>query len=627
MSNIPGVLPLAQDFQGYLEKLNNKLEQLIQESEDYYSVIHESLPVIERNIELTQQETSLLITYFVETAQEEQAAAEKEKYLISQSLGQIKKNFLEISGYLLNKKEIEKILEIFLKDDNQDNSFSAFVKLVEETKTTLTDVGDISLNAIIFSSHLGSEGMGFRVISDHIHQISTVLHEEMTRIDGLVSALVDWHGHFQGNIESIVTQQEKALEEYIQQLDRVFSLIVNSIQEITSILKNMMDNVSESISPFQELMVLIQRQDIVRQNTENTLKCIGIIQEEFGGYLELLEGGGSREQLLDRATFNSRAMGLVNKLNANMTDSLEGSVEEIHECSQSLIDALGEVYEDSGSLIGFLVGEKSLSQRLSNNNDMSAVDFTFQSLFSFMNDFLKTLIDIRDLVSQLSLEKQQFDQSIGQTKASMEKVQQRVGMLNRIKILVRIELARMKEQDSAIGRKIEDVVEDVNQTLSENQKVFSNLKNELEKNLEQFERLILGNQSRIGRAVNDVQDSLDKLNTTNKIINQAIQALSKEIEVLNTEVNKVFLRIQDSGKIKGLIQEINALIQEAIENSTRQGEMVMGHFQVDKWEEKNQDLVKMFDLFTSYLERSAAKDYLEDQTLDEGTDEGELTLF
>ncbi len=609
------------------EKIQNavaKLKMLIDETEHYYGIVHESLPIIERNLGLTEQEINILINYFIESGETPHTADTDEFFLFAQVLQQVRNNFQEISALLVGQDEVNHMLGMFLGGIDKENSFQTFIELIDMIKETLSDINDISLNAIIFSSRLGDKGWAFAVVSDQILQTANFLEKEFLGIDVFLGKLNLWYGEFQNDVEGIIGNQERAIKEYIHKLEEIFGHFTVSIREINNILRNIMANVQLVVSPFQELMVLIQRQDIIRQNMENTIKCLQMLETKHETYLALSEYEGDTDKRLDHIVFISRVTGMTLKLVEGMSDQLVGSLDEISLTAKNLMEALAGVKEESQQLGAYLAGEPSIMQ---GNGTMTMVDYTFNDVFVFMGEFKKVLLNIKNRVNSLTGDRSVYTENIQQVQKSLETVQDRVSLLRKIKILARIELARINQQDAAIGQKIETVIEAVDQTVSVNRNSFFTLKGHLDTDLNRFEQLISRNQQRIDNALSEVGTSLERFAAANDISSQAVLALSREISELYEKLIPVNSRLQHTVNLRQTIAELKEQFQEIADIAGEQQKKEMQHCGVVEWQEKSEELLDLYKVFTGYLERLHVKEYLQADELDEGSAEGELTLF
>ncbi|MGF7186306.1 putative coiled-coil protein SlyX [Desulfitispora alkaliphila] len=597
------------------------LQKTIEATESYYGLIHESLPEIERNLELTDQETNILIEYFIDAEEQHMSKGEADtKYLVFQALEQIKSNFSEISELLLDQEQINQLLQSFLKKEESDEaSFSSFLQLVKQIEESLSNVGDVSLNAIIFSSRLGEKGLAFRVVSDNIHQTAIALEEEFANISNLSFSLEEWHKKFQDSVVEIVNGQDMAIREYFNRLDGVFSSVTESIKVVSQILRDLMVNVKSVVEPFQELMVLIQRQDIIRQNMENTIKCIETISVKYEQFLQFDESV-EKEKVLDYITFISKGTDLAKILGDNVEAQIISSTNGISKTTTEIAQNLQGVKEDATQLTQFFYSDNS------ETNELAFVDYTFNQVFDFMEQFMDILINIRQQVDNIGFGHSDFNTNFGKMEHSMTLVKDKVGFLNKIIILARIELARMSEGKDC-GDRIEGVVREINKTVDENKNVFGQLKDSLTTELTRFEQVIGSNQEQIDKASEKVKASFAELKTANEIVNKAILALDVEIKNLQTQINTIYSKLEEKDDIIKNVKNMNNSLAEINNSASEAREEVLNKYGLDSWEEKNHELIELFKLFTSYIERQTAKEYLEYEEFDEGSEEGELTLF
>lgn len=614
----------------FLDNLNfiiGKMGELINKTEDYYGVIHENLPAIERNIELTKQETSILVKYFLSAVENSDLQGDAETYLlIAHALKDIKNNFQEISKNLLDEREAQNILDLFIGNNGTGTSFDSVVALINSIGAKLTDVSEISLNSIIFSSRLGNEGLGFRVISDHIYQTSMVLEKEFSLIGDLLKDIDQYYKSFQDMVRTIVDRQKEARKEYIGSLSSAFISLTNSINAISKILENLIENVEQVIKPFEELMVLIQRQDIIRQNMENNIKCLSILRDKYEEYMLCIEGsqGGEAnpERILDLLVFVNKGVELAEKITFSMSQQLEESLDEIKNTIGNTIVSFNSIREDAHNLALYF----GKNQEPAFNNK-GAVDLSFKEIFNFMDSFLVVLREISSSVKNLKTNKDAFYDKFAMMEKSMDIVLNRASMLGKIKVLAKIELARMNMRDNAFGQQLEIVSDNVVKTLSQNNGVFANLKNNLKKDMESFEKIIVENQVSIDQALAKVDSSVESLKITNTIVDEAIHALDKEIDKLYHDLDQVNKRFQGADEIKSEILTICQSLGNAKVLINEEKEGIMARFQTDQWQEKDGELIELFNIFTSYLERFTAKEFFKEASLDEGSEEGDLTLF
>ncbi len=602
------------------------LQKLIDDSNEYYSVLHERIPSIERNIELTKQETDLLMEYFVKTGEDDDTnyldGESAGDFLIIRILKELETEFENIGQLLLDQGEIEKVLESFTrKQSDKNTSFDQFMALVSEMRKILLRVDEISYNAIIFSSRLGNEGKGFNVISDNLKKTSTDLKTDLSRINESIKSLDRWYKDFNDNISDILNEREQAVEQFINKLDNYFGNVLESMKSMSQLLYDLLSNSMESVSPFQELMTSIQRQDIIRQNLENLIEIIDRVSDKYGELQHNFNDNSNREYIMDHVVFVRRGLELASGLESNVTEQLKTSLSEIITISDELLNDLGNIKSDAQYVTGFLSGDVG---------EEGAIDYTFRDLTDFLGDFTSVLDKIKESVTELQKQKGDFNSTIEALSHDIEQIYKRVGFLKKIRMYGRIELSRLDDSSKAIGDNIDTVIDQVDAKVSDNKKVFGSMKQNLISDLDNFDQVIIESQSSINESLEKVKYSQERLTTTSEIINKAVMALYKEIENLYSDLEKIKTILHVTDVFDHTISQMNSELESANHNALQVEGNILSFYGVESWEEQSEELRNLFNRFTTYLERVTAKGVLtgEDSSeFDEGSEEGELTLF
>ncbi|UMZ73856.1 hypothetical protein [Natranaerofaba carboxydovora] len=683
---------------GYLVEIS---ENLISKTDNYYSIVHETLPEIEKNIDLTNQETEILIDYFVDSQDvDDLKDASLDSFFVSRVLKEIKEEFEKVSDLLINKSEIDEILSNFSAiKDGEKTSFDNFLELLKEMENILLKVKEISYNSIIFSARLGTEGKGFNVISDNLRETSSTLEKNINNINSSTDELIKWHGDFKEKINDITKKRERAVEEHSEDLDENLIIILKSMKSISELLKDLIQNVKNATEPFQELMTFIQRQDIIRQNLENLIKCLHVLERKFDElqYLitedtddehhktnnELYDAENYNEienqdhdygeddddeynkekqdghqedkqkkedRILDLITFLDRGIDLLSQLGENVKTQLENSLNDIINTSENLVENLYEVKNDSNQLSEFLASEPSSQANEDVENKereaSSAVGHTFKELTESMDDFIHLLKEVKGDVNDLIDQKNSFDVNIDNLSEGLERVYKQVNFLKKVKLLSNIEVSRLDNQGKLVGDRINTIVELIQTKVNDNKNAFEKLKADLNNDLDKFDELVIENQNTINNSLEDVENSAKKVKTAKDAISSAVITLSQEVENLYNKTQVINEELKSADDIFRFTKMLTDYSKEVSNKVKAEKKRIMDYYNITEWEESDNELVSFFDQFTTYLERAKAKQFLsknesvddsedsdvEDDSeqyndIDEGSEEGELTLF
>ncbi len=608
-----------------IKQLQKELNDIIAETEDYYSLIYDNLPQIERNIKLTKEETEILIQYFIDVSN--QQGGSEERKLISESLTHIENNLKQINHLLLDQKDINKILNLFLVGDDAEEeiSFSVLLDLIEETTEVLEEVEIISLNAIIFSAKLEEQAQGFGVISNNIHNISLGIEKEFLEIGRLIDDLAQWHNEFRDNISNIANRQDEIAKDYINRVDGLFSDVTESVQGVNLVLTDLLNNVIEVVNPFEELMALIQGQDIIRQNLENISKSLEVVNDKHNKFLELLntEEQLKKEDVLNYIYFINQGTNLLEKLGENAFGELFKSLDEIVAKIDKLLVSLKEVSNDTENLTNYFSSKVE-------DSDNGLVDNIFADVFNFSAQFIEVLSEIKDLSAELN--QSEIEEDFSQLETKINNVNRQLDRLNKVEVLARIELARLDTGNNDFGAQIESVVDNVSQAVSGNTDSFLKLKKKLIDDLDEFDQIMAENRKQISQGLGEVEVSLEELKVTNDIINQAVLALFEEIKNLEAELKDIYNKLKSTDSLRDKGADALELIKNISQATEIEKNKFFSEFGVESWQLSDDDLKEIESNLTTFLEIKTIDSFLnETKTKDTIEDvsevEGELTLF
>lgn len=615
---------LIDDLENRFSKEIGFLEDMIDITEDSYGLISQRLPQIEENIDDTIEETELLINYFVDT--EETFLEDDRGFNIVEVLDDLQEKIEGIYDSLLARDQISKVLAGFIEGGKGEEQvqFSQVLDLIEELEEVLISLKDLSINAIIVSAKVGKKGAGFRVISDKINNLANEIQLEYESIENNILNLKEWHDNFIDTLEKLTEMEESVACEYRKEIKEIFNKVLDSLQTVSDMLKNFMENIQWAVEPVQEIMVLTQNQDIIRQNLENLISIMKKTKAEIAG-LNIQEM--SREKLLNRVVFINETANLSQKLMNNILTQLEDSLFAIQDKFTEINDKLGEVEQDGGELITFLAGNKENSFQTKEEEKDITVELIYQELLDFIPDLTSKLEKLKEQYNHLLTRDEVFYSNMGDIENKFTEIESVASQFNKIKLLAKIEFSRIPDTKKAFDKEIEKAVENFIKSSEDNHGLYKNLKEKLEENYEQFVKLSKENKSNLTQANEIIVESKDKLLLTKKLIKEAIQALQKSIEELTLEVEKVKDQLGKCNDLQQQGREVVEFLAELEAESLQVKEKYLAELNFDTWEEKNERLNELINEFTSYLERKTAQEEVEDLEIDVGSEGGELTLF
>ena len=607
-----------------IAQVRARLKDLIESSESLYEIILDRFPNLERSMELTYEEAEILLDYFIRTKQSDEEkvllTGQVKHFRVTEILNEIGSNIEMVDQALLHHDQISELLKLFNTTDNDDTvNISSLLSIVKVIDNALRDIDLVALNAIIYAGRLGSRGAPFSIIAENIKKLSLVMATSNELVNQQFTSLEQWLDEFKHSIGELLVLRNSITSEHTQQVKIKFSQSIDSLGEIGALLHNLLQNVSSIIEPGRQLMVLIQNQDIIRQGIENLSELMASI-EKSNITTNSQPGQNERNEILDQATFQANTTLLAERLMANLIDRLNESTLSIDQILSHLSTQLVDVCEDSHYLSIFFGGSMKSSA------EKGSVDLTFDEIIQFMDKFVQAVGELGERNKQLNLDQRLLIGKLEETRVHIDTINKQIGQLKKSRLLSNIELARLNLQDHSFGQEMEQVIEYVIQAISENRKLFQQLRSVIELNLDKLDTTMLKSQGKLKFALEVTQRSREELEVTNGIVNQAIHALNLELVTLNANIASLKKDFAPAKDLRKNCEEILAMIRSIKDEAQGHQQYYLDYFGETNWETKNEKIAKEIRKFTTYAEKLTAKELFGQIELDEST-EGELTLF
>ncbi|MGM0502464.1 MAG: hypothetical protein ACQERJ_08015 [Bacillota bacterium] len=594
------------------------LEEMIDKTEEFYGLISDQLPAIEEEIDDTIEETELLINYFTDTDKTDPDL--DEGFQILEVLETLESKINKVYDSLSARENISKVLESFVDESNSEGTdFAQIISLIDELRKTLKKLNNLSLNAIIFSVKSDKEGAAFRVISDEINDLSKQIKKEYDVIKEKIVSLKDWNDSFASELEDLIDTETTISNEYRMEVNKIFSEVLDSLQTTSEILKDFMGHVEQAVAPVYDIIVLVQNQDIIRQNAENLIEILTTLKQEVNriDFSEM-----STEEILDRLVFIANASKLSQRLMDNILSQLNDSLFDIQSKFTEMKNDLLEIEEEGDHLVEFFAGEIEET-----DEDVTSVDLIYKQLVDFVPELITQLEKLDDKYQEIVTDNKRFYDNLEGLENGFKEIDSIADRFKKVEVLAKIEFTRVSSRDNSFIQNIEEAIETFIDSSEKNQKLYFSLKDKLIADHEKFLELAKNNQNDINNAAAIINDSEDKLLLTKKMIKEAIQGLHNSVKELIADILEVN---QELGQVQNLenkgirvVETLSDLEQDSIELK----EQYLAKTETEEWQESNQRLKELEKKFTSYLERKTAQDELEDVEIDTGSEGGELTLF
>ena len=602
--------------ESYIEPIINALNDLIALTENKYAYIYETLPATEEEIRISMREVEILLSHLL---YREGAGLENSRASVTiDTVNRIQMEFAEVTESFLSQDLVGILMQTFLNQSGSDDqNFSEMGRLVKEVKDTLADLRDLALNSMIFSIRVGQEGAGFQILSDRINQISTSLGEQFSRMDQGMEGLDNWNQKFQKQLIDFVDHENNLKTNYQERFKEEFQNIREVLQTTCSLLKNHLSNAETVVQRVPETMVLIQNQDIIRQNIENLIKCLQMVQEKKDHPKD-----GDRDEVLNYIVFVKKVVELSGLLLNNIENGLNESVMALEIVLQEISEQAAELEIETRYLGAFFAGTK----------EKKKTDFNLmQSLFTTVMNQVADLLNIRGKLESKSdflLEgRENFYHLMEDMESDFDVINREVRTLKKMRVLIKIELSRINEGNNNSMQNIVGAVDQVLETVTTNQVIFRRLKDYFVKNIDEFNSAVARTKAKIDESSGVLELSKEKLLKIQWLAGGTIEAMSSEMSAIYCRLKQPYVNIQVREQLREMIQTMRDNLDLCSSYVSKEQNRLFDYYGVAQWEEKKEDLKALLDQFTCYVERKSATTVFEDFSA--GTDDhsSDIVLF
>lgn len=598
-----------------VEWVITSLNRLVTETEEKYAYVYDFLPEIERDVNLSIREVEILLNYLIYNRH---SSVGSDQSVITETLLGILDEFEEVTASFLNEELVAVLFRTFLNTSNDDQlRFSELIKVAREVEETLTVLRDLALNSIIFSAKIGEEGATFQILSDRINQFSKDLGLDFSVLNKTIDNLHEWNESFQKDLKEFIKYEEDLATKFKNGFKMEFDHITATLKASCAILADNLEHTAEVFGEVGEMMVMIQNQDIIRQNIENLVKVLRVLQEKSASYDPALV-----EQNLDYIVFANRIMDLsqtlINNIEVSLNDSLFGLTQKLNVMNGKM----SELEEDAFYLNKLFIGGGAVSGAGSVLGDV------FHNVLGQVSELMNIQKQIENKTNLLMTARERFIDLIAKVDNDFMAINKEAKKLKKMKILIRIELARINAGKSFTLESIVVAIDQVIDTINQNQRMFNKLSDHFLKNIDEFNSALNLTKGKLESSAKTLEKSEHKLNITSKLATGAVAASHQEMGEIFSKVRQPRQQLADTVILRDLLISVKTAIAETQQQAAKIQELTFAEHGVTQWEEKEDDLRLLMEQFTCFVERKAMSNLTGALDLDIGSDSsGDVVLF
>ncbi len=622
---------LREEFRNYLDTVRsetmsceNVLQKLQIYTADVYERIAEQLPAIMETIESNNDESRVLVSYFISGDSEL-----NQDSVVSEELKDVQVKLGDAASSMRLMRTDDK--ELFQQIEEQVVQMSEIRDSISEIALISDDIELLSYNAGFVASRAGSSGAAFTYIAREIKKLSNRTTSLVERMRRNTEELVESYRQFNERIEKINTETDERLNNIEDHLGSIFNKYNTGLRNIAGLLMENLDSVNSIKQYVPKIMISLQDQDIIRQSLEQASSINLDMVQQLESNLRLYSN--QRDDEVDTAMMEGTsaltilmsklANELIGKITQNLDESLHKLSSDLSEFEQQLRD----VEEDRKSLVDFFANAQD---GLGNKSSIEMIFDESSEMITDLLQFIRNSIVQKREASKLGT---LLIDNMEKTIRCFDEMHDIVKGFSLIKVASKMEIAREMELSrniTASSEMFEELTEKMETTIMQVRKQLHTADVSIRENLMTLSANLAQQQDDVATLTQNMEQSVSNLETMRENLNDAIRAVGAN----STEL---FALIEDSlngaRTIKGLIGQAESISRQYSQIISQSEEFrVQGHqkgfteFLSPVIPERFPGFMRMISKFTVYSDKEIASE-IYDVDIEEGDAGGELTLF
>ena len=627
------------DYSAILETTVKDIESFLLEVGKVYGFIAEKFPVIEQEMKDENEKANYLLSYFIGED------ADKKKF--SNDLKKNREDFL---------KSFERMQDLIDSDNKLSESLSrdierinTVVELIEQIRKLADQIKVYSLNSIIISSKQGAGGKAFGEISKNIINISEIANEQADQMKKLGHELFDRFENFKVEIFKVNELQRQNFIIMKEQLYKEHNNMVNSFATFSNLISNILARIDNTYDYIFEIMMVLPREDIVRQQTEHIIESIKSIvyeNKKFVEYygsmvedisMEELEENKNKSiehKLLDLLTFDDVVLNLIIENFKSIYEEISGTNSFIYKSLKEFEDILSDISLDRNTIVEYMIGTESGKSEFPFTVSDSIFDAYVNFIKLYMENFQLSLSNkyrISDNNSAIVDSIEELENMFLGTK-SIAKTFNSINFLSKIELEKNADIFTSSQTFSM--ENIESIASDITKMVDECLDQFKNIKFEIVSSINKF-KLSINQQSNEHSFIETMTDNFNKrLEESKSIIDGNIKRLESHTKELFVLIDKALIDLNSLNTLLNKIDEITDVFDKMRNIIKERKDNYYNSLGIEDWKIESDKYLDIVNSYTIKKERTIANSILTgenapnvDINIEEGADSGDFTLF
>ena len=460
----------------------------------------------------------------------------------------------QLGGLVLETKEkLDEISNYFIAVQKNDekifNEIKFHISKVDEVKNSIqnveelsTDIEILAFNAMIVAAKAGVEGLAFSCITDELKSIS---NQTLLIVNDLMHQEKDLFNHynkFQSSISEIEKLQIDTNNLLSNDMNIEFEKLLDGVGSIGEVSEDVTNEFDKLIPLFNEVLEILEQK-----------KSIPTSIEIIKSALEQIEKNKAELHIQDEYEPNCILQLLVgqtkiSKISTRLFDDIHHYIDLtanlLSKRYSNLNENINSVSKSNDALISYFVNESG--------------DFAFGAIALLFQDCGTSIQNVVDMIKQTIDNKEKISENGRALIRHIESLEEQFQFLtktakkfNLINISSKIEIAKRKvlSNHGNISEKIEEITEEIGNTLFKTYDQLVMIKKSSEQSLSQFDTNLVNQKERSQNFMKQIQDVNNKY-------------LISEVEIKNIVSSFILVteKFKESLKLTGKdVEEISKL--------------------------------------------------------------------
>ena len=633
---------ISQDITDYsviLETTVKDIESFLQEVGKVYSFIAEKFPIIEQEMKNENERANILLSYFI--------SEDEDKKKFSDDLKENQNDFLKSFDRMQKLIENDNILsEAIIQNVDKIN---IVVDSIEEIKKLADQIKVYSLNAIVISSKHGAGGKAFGEISKNIINMSENSNEHASQMNKMGHELFERFENFKSEILKINEIQKNNFTIMKEQLYKEHNNMVNSFATFSNLISNILTRIDNTSDYIFEIMMVLPREDIIRQQTEHIIESIKSIVEEnkkfvdyYGSMVEDMDAEELEEEknkliehkLLDLLTFDDLVLTLIIENFKSIYGEISDTNSFIYKNLKEFEEILADISLDRDTIVEYMIGTESGKSEF----PFTVSNSIFTEYANFINLYMENFQISLTNKYKISDNNTTIIDSIEELENMFTETKNIARAFNSINFLSKIELEKnadvFTDSQTFSIESIESIAANITETVDKCLEQFKDIKADIIVSINKFKTNIKS-QSNEHDFIESMTGNVNKrLEESKSIIDGNVKRLESHAKELFVLIDKTLIDLSSLNTLMSKIDEINDIFDKMRNIIKEKKDKYYSSLGIENWKIESDKYWDIINSYTIKKERMIANSILSgenapnvDINIEEGADSGDFTLF